>query len=454
MAQHDMNLADAAGIAFRADLNNALAALVSQNSGATTPTTTYAYMWWADTTGGWLKQRNAADNAWINKLKLADATTTIGAALLSAATAAAAQQAMDVEVGVDVLAHVAPGTAGNVLTSNGSAWTSAAPASASTDQVARDQIALTNMRLMLNSAVTTGALVQGKQWELSTDEWASSSTNEFYVSASPSYYLCGESLGQTSGGTNIGNMTSGGGLAAAFDSTTTQALAACATIGGIGNVTGSVGKDWGVGNTKTLGRFTVWGSSDFGFSNDTGTAITVKLQGSTDNFSSSVVDLYSTSVTDSNGISVDVTSGITTTTAYRYHRVQIIETAASGGGHTVACAEVRMYEMFGFDDAILIPPASVSVSSAPIFMGAYLLWKDDSGSAVLGTDLTVELSRDNGTTYTAGTITNLASFDGTYSILKARADVSAQPSGTSMLCRINAPNNKAQRVASPTLYAE
>ena len=94
MAQHDMVLDDAAGIAFRADLNNALAALVSQNSGATEPTTTYAYMWWADTTSGWLKQRNAADNAWINKLKLADATSTVGAALLAAADAAAARTAI------------------------------------------------------------------------------------------------------------------------------------------------------------------------------------------------------------------------------------------------------------------------------------------------------------------------------------------------------------------------
>lgn len=57
--------------------------------------------------------------------------TTVGKAVFKAATAAVAQQAMDTEVGVDVMAHVSPGTSGNVLTSNGTAWTSAASSSAS-----------------------------------------------------------------------------------------------------------------------------------------------------------------------------------------------------------------------------------------------------------------------------------------------------------------------------------
>lgn len=65
MSQHDMNLADAAGAAFLADLNLALPALASNSSGATEPTTTYAYQLWADTTSGWLKQRNAANSDWI-----------------------------------------------------------------------------------------------------------------------------------------------------------------------------------------------------------------------------------------------------------------------------------------------------------------------------------------------------------------------------------------------------
>lgn len=67
MSQHDYVIDNQSGVNFRTDLNNALLAIVSQNSGNSAPTTTYAYMFWLDTSGGFpvLKQRNAANNAWI-----------------------------------------------------------------------------------------------------------------------------------------------------------------------------------------------------------------------------------------------------------------------------------------------------------------------------------------------------------------------------------------------------
>lgn len=65
MAQHDYSIANASGAAVRSDLNNALSAIVSLNSGATEPTTMFAYMMWADTTAGLIKQRNAANSAWV-----------------------------------------------------------------------------------------------------------------------------------------------------------------------------------------------------------------------------------------------------------------------------------------------------------------------------------------------------------------------------------------------------
>ncbi len=65
MSQHDMNIANASGSAVRTDLNNALVALVGNNSGASEPSTMFAYMWWADTTTGLLKIRNAANAGWI-----------------------------------------------------------------------------------------------------------------------------------------------------------------------------------------------------------------------------------------------------------------------------------------------------------------------------------------------------------------------------------------------------
>lgn len=66
MAQHDYNIANQSGAAFRADLNNALSAIVTHNSGGSAPSPTFAYMVWADTTTGLRKMRNGANTAWIN----------------------------------------------------------------------------------------------------------------------------------------------------------------------------------------------------------------------------------------------------------------------------------------------------------------------------------------------------------------------------------------------------
>ena len=80
MSQHDYVIANGTGAAVRSDLNNALAAIVSNNSGASAPSTTYAYQWWPDTTTGLLKLRNAANNAWVTIGSL----STTGFGLLAA----------------------------------------------------------------------------------------------------------------------------------------------------------------------------------------------------------------------------------------------------------------------------------------------------------------------------------------------------------------------------------
>jgi hypothetical protein len=77
MAQADYVVANGTGAAVRSDLNGQLAAIVSNNSGVTEPSTTYAYQWWADTTTGLLKLRNAANNAWITLFQLDGEWTTL-----------------------------------------------------------------------------------------------------------------------------------------------------------------------------------------------------------------------------------------------------------------------------------------------------------------------------------------------------------------------------------------
>ena len=70
MAVHDYVVANGTGSAVRQDINNALAAIVSNNSGSSEPGTTYAYQWWADTNANVLKIRNSANNAWITLREL------------------------------------------------------------------------------------------------------------------------------------------------------------------------------------------------------------------------------------------------------------------------------------------------------------------------------------------------------------------------------------------------
>lgn len=88
MSQHDQVLDNQTGASFRSDLNNALAALFSSSSGASAPTTTVAYQWWADTTTGILKQRNAANTAWVSVMVMATGVVIANAALAGSASQA------------------------------------------------------------------------------------------------------------------------------------------------------------------------------------------------------------------------------------------------------------------------------------------------------------------------------------------------------------------------------
>ena len=71
MAQADGVVANGTGSAVRSDINNQYAALWSNHSGSTEPSTgKVAYQTWADTNSGYLKIRNAANNAWVSLFKL------------------------------------------------------------------------------------------------------------------------------------------------------------------------------------------------------------------------------------------------------------------------------------------------------------------------------------------------------------------------------------------------
>jgi hypothetical protein len=65
MATHDYVIDNQASASARADINNVLQAILTNNSGASAPSTTSANMMWYDTSSNQLKMRDEADSGWI-----------------------------------------------------------------------------------------------------------------------------------------------------------------------------------------------------------------------------------------------------------------------------------------------------------------------------------------------------------------------------------------------------
>ena len=71
MAQHDYVIDNSTGANVRADINNVLQAIATNNSGSSDPSTTLASQFFADTNAGIMKLRNTANNGYVNLFTLA-----------------------------------------------------------------------------------------------------------------------------------------------------------------------------------------------------------------------------------------------------------------------------------------------------------------------------------------------------------------------------------------------
>tara|TARA_Y100001973_G_scaffold97767_1_gene154342 strand:+ start:5453 stop:6070 length:618 start_codon:yes stop_codon:yes gene_type:complete len=93
--------------------------------------------------------------------------------------------------------------------------------------------------------------------------------------------------------------------------------------------------------------------------------------------------------------------------------------------------------------------AGLTAASAPS-TGRISVQAEFVDSATINTDLTAEISRDGGTTWTAVTLTAGAT-NGNFIMYSGEATISAQPSGTSMKYRVKTLNNKNIRVSGVVL---
>ena len=128
----------------------------------------------------------------------------------------------------------------------------------------------------------------------------------------------------------------------------------------------------------------------------------------------------------------------TNSTSYVHWRIDI--TLNNGDGVYVGIEELEFIEKGVAGNAILIP-ADKTVDADPSDLRFdFIINEIDAIS--LGTDLTVEGSRDGGTTYTAGTVTKVQDLATGDTYIKAEVDVSAQPTGTGMKYKMKTFNNK------------
>lgn len=145
-------------------------------------------------------------------------------------------------------------------------------------------------------------------------------------------------------GTSLGDLTAGGGLAAAFDGTTSQAAASCARK--INSTRSYIGKNYSGGSPSAyaINRVTYYTSSDQGLSSNGAVSCTVQLRGmhtapSSANDAGSTL-LGTDTFTDSNSTQTRTINSSDTTTEWEYVWIDI---QPGGGGPNDNIAELQIF---------------------------------------------------------------------------------------------------------------
>ena len=221
-------------------------------------------------------------------------------------------------------------------------------------------------------------------------------------------------------GTAIGNMTAGGGLAAAFDGSINAAYGATQR-----NATsGIIGKDWGSGVTKKITGISFTTPSNVKIDGGAGAeTITITVERSANN--TDWTQIYSESGLSNNANSQVFTkiTGFSNTAAARYVRINF----SHSGGAECHIAEVVFYE--------------ATVANMTLVIGVQVV---ENEAITINTDLTAEVSRDGGSNFTSCTLVLKSTLGATSTKYyeSASTDISGQPSGTAIKYRIKTLNTK------------
>lgn len=277
-----------------------------------------------------------------------------------------------------------------------------------------------------------------------TDVDTVNSANQVYVPSDGKYGGASDGiLIATTFGSNIGDMTGGNGINAAFDGNTITDVTASSYQGSAGTTFGYVGKN-ATSSPKAVEKVTCYGAASFGFAGGASVPnVTIDLYAKNGSAPTGPTDgtLLGSSgpFADSNGAVVTVNSSDTSTT-WDYFGVAITPAA-----DFAFIAEAMFYEP-SVPANMTIQSNSFIADTAPDLARVFVQIETNE-NITLNTDLIVSASRDGGSNWVAGVLVDTGlSVNGVKLYDANGIDLSSQTSSTDMKWKIETLNNKLMSI--------
>ena len=265
----------------------------------------------------------------------------------------------------------------------------------------------------------------------------------------------GQTIIDRTAGTAVGTMVDNGGLAAAFDGDNSEAGADCAVAHTI--TTSYIGKDWGSGVTKTLTGARTYGATDEGYSSQgaNSSGCTWDVRGGSTSVIGDSVSLGSLTnqnfrVISTPGAILNIMSGLTETTAYRYHFIKLTQ-GTTGHNYVAECEFYDNPQTYNATGNYVSTATTANASVSKV--GIVITYKNNEGTNTLNTDIVAEVSANGGSNYT----TCVLAAAGTFStgVLQCVANDVSVTAGTSIQYRISFANqaegSKEARITGASL---
>jgi len=231
-------------------------------------------------------------------------------------------------------------------------------------------------------------------------------------------------------GTNFGNFTSNGGLASAFNGTTNKDTSAAAAA--VSVATGYLGKT----HTSAIGKVLTYGTNNAGYDAATGVqTITLTLYGKVGSAPVNETDgvvlgsISFSEVTNESAARTITSSDVTTVFDHRWVRMQ----TSGAAGTNLFFGQLVFYPP-GTTNNMTLASVNYAASAVPS-TARVAVQLADSLSLTPGTDFTMEVSRDGGTTWTAVPLTLTMPLFSGVKMYEGSVSVAGQPSGTAMKWR-------------------